>query len=110
MNYIMKTIPHINATSNYPELETTIRLASYDHICIRTYKDKSNRIVSKVHTQSFRDSQYNKFWLTKKVTPAEIEELCKVLVEDQHTLMLDRVDEVIEDVRNFYKFAEELSI
>ena len=106
----MRTITQVDAVTNYPVLETTIRLALHDHICIRTYKDKSNRIVSKVHTQSFRDSQYNKFWLTKKVTPAEIEELCKILVEDQHTLMLDKIDKIIEDVRNFYKFAEEMSI
>ena len=110
MNYTMRTITQVDAVTNYPVLETTIRLALHDHICIRTYKDKSNRIVSKVHTQSFRDSQYNKFWLTKKVTPAEIEELCKILVEDQHTLMLDKIDKIIEDVRNFYKFAEEMSI
>jgi len=110
MNYTMKTITQVEATTNYPVLETTVRLGLHDHINIRTYKDKSNRIVSKVHTQSFRDYQYNKFWLTKKVTPAEIEELCKVLVEDQHTLMLDRVDKIIEDVQNFYKFSEEISI
>ncbi len=109
MNYTIRTVTQVEATTNYPILHTSVRLGLQDHINIRTYKDKSNRIVSQVYTQSFRDYQYDKFWLTKKVTPAEIEELCKILVEDQHTLMLDNVGKIIEDVQNSYKFAEEIS-